>query len=329
MRPVLMIAPWIAVLLTLLVAERAYADEPAIALDPPPPGVFVIDHAGLLDDEQRRTLDALGAALLEEQRTPLIVVTIESMAAYWPYGGIRIETFAHLLFDQWEIGIADLAGETWNTGILLLVSRDDRRARIQLGAGWGRSKDAACSRIMDKTIIPQFKRGRFGRGIVNGARAIDAMARERDLPAGAERAGGAAGGGASPGRRAGGFGLGSVAGCFGVGVLIVVVGAGLLWIFRRRADKAFRSYRSLGEANEDQEDDDDRGGKGGGKGGFWSGWLMGQLISTRGGGGLFGSGGHSGGSQSSFGSGFSGGGFSGGGFSGGGFSGGGGASGGW
>jgi len=66
----------------------------------------------------------------------IIVVTINSMAQHGGEG-MRIETFATLLFDQWQIGHAKLGGQDWNTGILLLVSRDDRKARIELGAGWG------------------------------------------------------------------------------------------------------------------------------------------------------------------------------------------------
>ena len=69
--------------------------------------------------------------LLTDKATPIIVVTIDSMAQH---GGANmpIETFAALLFNQWQIGHAKLEGQDWNTGILLLVSKGDRGARIEL-----------------------------------------------------------------------------------------------------------------------------------------------------------------------------------------------------
>jgi uncharacterized protein len=89
---------------------------------------------------------------------------------------------ATLLFDQWGIGLASLEGQEWNTGILLLISRDDRKARIELGGGWGRREDELCRQIMDNLIIPEFKQGRFSEGIVSGVEGLDKMARKLELP---------------------------------------------------------------------------------------------------------------------------------------------------
>ncbi|NOY00404.1 MAG: TPM domain-containing protein, partial [Verrucomicrobia bacterium] len=123
----------------------------------------------------------ISGSLLTEKATPIMVVTIESMAKYGGEG-LRIETFANLLFDQWQIGNQNLGEDYWNTGILLLVSKNDRKARIELGAGWGRSEDAICREIMDQYIIPQFKRGDFSAGIVAGVKALDKMGRKLELP---------------------------------------------------------------------------------------------------------------------------------------------------
>ena len=97
-------------------------------------------------------------------------------------GGLRIETFARLLFDQWQVGIAKLGNQNWNTGILLLVSVGDRKSRIELGAGWGREKDQLCQQIMDERIVPEFKQGDFNGGISAGVEALEAMARGKELP---------------------------------------------------------------------------------------------------------------------------------------------------
>lgn len=148
-----------------------------ITLDPPAEGEFVRDLAGLVTPEDERRVREIASRLLEDADTPIIVVTIESMAEH---GGadLRIETFATLLFDQWGVGQQTVEGKPWDTGILLLVSEGDRKARIELGRGWRREYDVRATRIMDGAVIPRFKQGDFSGGIVDGVRALDTMARE-------------------------------------------------------------------------------------------------------------------------------------------------------
>lgn len=87
------------------------------------------------------------------------------------------------MFNQWEIGHAKLEQQDWNTGILLLVSKNDRKARIERGAGWGRREDALCQQIMDEHIIFHFKQGQVSEGIVAGVEALDKMGRKSNWPA--------------------------------------------------------------------------------------------------------------------------------------------------
>jgi len=161
----------------------AASSAPAIEIGLEPPGEreFIRDLAGMLEPNAKEHIREICDSLLTDKATPIIVITIESMAQYGGEG-MRIETFATLLFDQWGIGHATLGGQDWNTGILLLVSRDDRKARIELGGGWGRREDALCRQIMDEHIIPEFKQGRFSEGIVAGVEALDKMGRKLELP---------------------------------------------------------------------------------------------------------------------------------------------------
>jgi uncharacterized protein len=142
---------------------------------------FVLDLANLIGYADEKKIKELADKLLTEKAAPIIVVTIESMAKHGDEG-MRIETFARLLFDQWGIGPATLGETQWNYGILLLVSQQDRKARIELGAGWKRDKDAVAQTIMDDMIVPKFKSGDFSGGIVSGVEALDKMARELSLP---------------------------------------------------------------------------------------------------------------------------------------------------
>src|SRR5687767_10108607 len=100
---------------------QAQAKDFKIALERPGARDFILDKASLISDADEKRIRALCDKLLTDKATPILVVTIESMAEYGA-SGMRIETFAMLLFNQWEIGHAKLNGQTWNTGILLLVS---------------------------------------------------------------------------------------------------------------------------------------------------------------------------------------------------------------
>lgn len=164
-----------------LLLSAAPAQAIKLTLEPPGQREFVRDLANMIDDEDEKAIKAACDKLLTATASPIIVVTIESMAAH---GGedLRIETFARLLFDQWGIGHAQINNQVWNTGILLLVSKGDRKARIELGAGWGREKDNLCLQIMNEQIIPNFKAGAFSKGIAAGVTALDAMARSKPLP---------------------------------------------------------------------------------------------------------------------------------------------------
>ncbi len=152
-----------------------------ITLDPPGEREFVRDLANLINPADKDQIKQLCDKLLTDKATPIIVVTIESMAKHCEMN-MNIEAFATLLFNQWQIGHAKLGEQDWNTGILLLVSKNDRRARIELGSGWGREEDALCQKIMDEHIIFHFKNGEFSKGILAGVEALDKMGRELELP---------------------------------------------------------------------------------------------------------------------------------------------------
>lgn len=159
--------------LCLLLSTNVFAlDFP----DKPGSRDFFVDEAGLIDDETAWKIDLLAANLLEEQRVALFVVTIPSMSRYAP-PGYSIATYARKLFDHWGIGFKDR-----NYGMLLLVAKGDRKARIELGADWGRGHDKDAEQIMETLIIPAFKDGDYSLGILQGAQGLDAMARGLQLP---------------------------------------------------------------------------------------------------------------------------------------------------
>jgi uncharacterized protein len=144
--------------------------------DKPPQSDFYVDEAGLLDEGARAAINDTALALLQQEQIPLFVVTIRSLSSY-EASALGIEGYATQLFDHWGIGSPER-----NYGMLLLVSVGDRRARIELGAGFERNYDRQANDIMQSLIVPAFRRGDYQTGIVDGVRGMDAMSRGLQLP---------------------------------------------------------------------------------------------------------------------------------------------------
>jgi len=136
---------------------------------------FVQDYAGLLESEDFVEIGRIQEVAFRDHDTPIIVVTIHRMSRYGWKGSI--EDFAKEWFNTWDIGTLGREGGGSNKGILLLVSRYDRKARIELGGDWGRSWDSQCSKIMNREIVPSFKEGDYPTGIRNGVIALAEMAK--------------------------------------------------------------------------------------------------------------------------------------------------------
>ncbi len=140
-------------------SARPY-QEGSVAL--PEPGGWVNDQAGAFDQPNRDRLFALCVELESKTTAELAVVTIRSLH------GEPIESYAKLLFNEWGVGKRD-----HNNGVMLLFSIRDRRMRIQVGDGLTSVlPDRVCQRIIDDTIMPLFKAGRYGDGAYAGAACI-------------------------------------------------------------------------------------------------------------------------------------------------------------
>lgn len=170
-----LLAGFVAAPLLGLVASAATAQH--VTFPPkPPPESFYVDEAGIIEPAQRQAINETARSLLLATRIPIFVVTIPSLAAH-DAGSYTIEQYALELFNSWGVGSLER-----NYGLLLVVSRGDRRARIELGAAWDPASSAQAQRVMDGLIIPQFKQRRFSEGILAGVRGMDAMARGLPVP---------------------------------------------------------------------------------------------------------------------------------------------------
>ena len=128
----------------------------------PPLSGRVVDRAELLDAPTEARLNQLLAAHEQASGEQLVVVTVANLQ------GVAIEDFGYQLGRHWGIG---QKGE--DNGALLLVARDERKLRIEVGYGLeGRLTDAQSSVIINQIITPAFKAGDYAKGISDGVAAI-------------------------------------------------------------------------------------------------------------------------------------------------------------
>ncbi len=122
----------------------------------------VVDQAGMLAAGTQEKLSRFLVKLHDQGGAQIQVLTVPNL------GGLSIEEASIKAVDAWKLGSAKS-----DNGILLMLSRDERRVRIEVGQGFeGDLPDVTASRIVREVIIPRFKEGDMDRGIVDGVLAI-------------------------------------------------------------------------------------------------------------------------------------------------------------
>jgi uncharacterized membrane protein YgcG len=142
----------------------------------PPSGGIVVDEARLIAPLDQVDLEGLAIALRRDRGYPITVVTIQSLSAYGATG-YTIERYASEMLKAWP---AD--PERQGYGLTLLVSAEDRLARIELGSAWRGTHDGRVREITDRLILPALRRGDLSKGILAGVRGLDAVGRGFRLP---------------------------------------------------------------------------------------------------------------------------------------------------
>jgi uncharacterized protein len=150
----------------------------------PPLTARVTDLTGTLTREQQAGLERMLQEFEARKGSQLALLMVPSTAPE------AIEQYALRVAEQWKIGRKKV-----DDGAILVVAKDDRALRIEVGYGLeGALNDATANRIIRELIVPRFREGDFYGGINAG---LDRMMRVIDgepLPAPAKPAPGAPGG---------------------------------------------------------------------------------------------------------------------------------------
>lgn len=148
-----------AALVALFIVGLAFA---ALALDFPRLTGRVVDTASLLTPAERASLEQALQTHEDATTNQVVVVTLTGLQ------GVPIEDYGYQLGRHWQIG-----QKGKDNGALLIVAPSERKVRIEVGYGLEGVLTDAVSRVIIETIIlPAFRSGQMGPGIVAGTGAL-------------------------------------------------------------------------------------------------------------------------------------------------------------
>lgn len=148
-----------ALLACLLLVKPALAE---VAV--PPLTARVTDLTGTLTPDQIASLEETLQAFERRKGSQIAVLLVPTTESE------SIEQYAIRVAEQWKLGRKGI-----DDGALLLIAKDDRALRIEVGYGLeGVLTDIASKRIVSDIIVPHLKSGDFYQGIHAG---VDRMIR--------------------------------------------------------------------------------------------------------------------------------------------------------
>ena len=138
----------------------------------PPLTGRVTDQTATLSAEQKAALEQTMQAFEARKGSQLAVLIVPTTAPE------TIEQYAVRVAEIWKLGRKKV-----DDGAILVIAKNDRAARIEVGYGLeGALNDATSKRIISERITPRFAQGDFNGGIVAGVDQIIRVVDGEALP---------------------------------------------------------------------------------------------------------------------------------------------------
>src|SRR6201746_2539063 len=147
---------------------------PAIAdVAVPPLSGRVVDETGTLSSSDIAELTQTLKDLETRKGSQVAVLMVPTTAPE------TVEQYAIRVAEAWKIGRKRI-----DDGALLVVAKNDRKLRIEVGYGLeGALTDAISKRIIDEVITPRFRNGDFTGGVTEGIARMIRVVDGEPLPA--------------------------------------------------------------------------------------------------------------------------------------------------
>ncbi|GBG03868.1 hypothetical protein AZSI13_31950 [Azospira sp. I13] len=168
-------------LLCLGSLAAAWAQVPVPALT-----ARVTDLTGTLSEAQRQSLESRLAAFEKAKGAQVAVLLVPTVKPE------SIEQYGIRVAEAWKLGRKGV-----DDGLILLMARNDREVRIEVGYGLeGVVPDVVAKRIIEETMVPRFRAGDLAGGIEDGVDRLLQVISGEPLPAPAPAVADGGGGGA-------------------------------------------------------------------------------------------------------------------------------------
>ncbi|NJO89212.1 MAG: hypothetical protein HC831_09845 [Chloroflexia bacterium] len=123
---------------------------------------FVANPDNILTQDEANLLDSIVKGIEQETTAEIAIVMLQSIGEEVP------KTFATGLFNRWGVGTKES-----DNGLLVLFVMDQRRIEFETGYGMEQVlTDAMCYKIQQDNMVPRFKEGNYGKGILDGMLAV-------------------------------------------------------------------------------------------------------------------------------------------------------------
>jgi uncharacterized protein len=138
----------------------------------------VTDLTGTLDAAARSRIEAKLADLEKRKGAQIVVLMVGTTAPE------AIEDYSIRVAEAWKIGRGVVGGKHVDDGAILVIAKNDRRMRVEVGYGLeGAIPDAYAKRVIDGTIAPRFRQGDFAGGVEAGVDDLIKLVNGESLPA--------------------------------------------------------------------------------------------------------------------------------------------------
>lgn len=132
----------------------------------------VVDTTGTLDAASKQRLEQQALALRQRKGSQLQVLIVPSTAPE------TIEQYAVRAFESFRLGRKGV-----DDGVLLIVAKDDRKVRIEVGYGLeGAIPDITAGRVIQEYMVPKFRQGDYAGGIIDATTQLVKLIDGEPLP---------------------------------------------------------------------------------------------------------------------------------------------------
>ena len=154
--------------LGVFLSALGWAQTPPI----PPLDNWVVDTTGTFSAPEQQALTQRLQNLEQSKGAQVFVLVVPTTE------GESIDQYTRRVYDAWQVGRKKI-----DDGILLVVAKDDRRLRIEVGYGLeGAVTDLQAGRIIREFITPYFAQNEYVAGINAGVDQLIALVQGEELP---------------------------------------------------------------------------------------------------------------------------------------------------